>query len=220
MGLKLRYSTIAKWCIILMLIIHARYFYLLEIGLNRTILMSIFSFISFLFSYRYLNDDTNNLGLIWSFIGIWLIALLYSIVSYNFGFENILLEAVEYLSIFAAISVYLISVRENNVSWIENVIIVIGGIMATLLTVQGLVLLPRGISIFDIQFSVRLEGIRYVNSTEPIFFGSILAMAKLLHCKRTPFSLIKYGYVLIISTIELVFIAKTRALIIMYLMVL
>lgn len=215
MKISIRCTTIVKICVVLMLIVHARYFYLVEGSFNRTLLMAYFAIASVLFSWPYIRSF-KEIKVILEFIAVWGVTLIATIVSYNNTISDIYPEAIECLSILAAISVYVISKRENSILWIENVIILIGTIIATILVIQGLVLSPRGILIFKLQYSIRLGGIRYVNSTEPILFAAIFAMTRLLENKKEKTRVIKYGYILVISTIELVFVAKTRTLIIMY----
>ena len=90
---------------------------------------------------------------------------------------EIFMNGFDYLVIVAAIPIYLISKYENSIEWIEEPIIFIGTIVATLLTVQGLILKPMGISLIDVQFGTRMGGIRYINTTEPILFCAVLAFA-------------------------------------------
>lgn len=221
MNLKVKYLTLGKLCIFLMLIIHARCFYLFSFTYSRTLLMSYCAIISVLCCGLYLKIKNNKeCKVIVLFCCILVASLLYSLIRYNITIENVsdmYTDVMEYFTILAAVSVYLISKEENGVEWIEKAIICIGTSVATILTLQCLVLAPMGIAIFDIQYSMRLGGIRFVNSTEPILFGAIFALSRILNKnKKNIWKFVLYWYALLIATTELVFVAKTRALLIVY----
>ena len=217
MKLGIKYSFIGKVFIIAMLVVHARYFYLIDISYNRTLLMAYFAIASVFFCGISLKKSkVKEMGILYGFIIIWMLSFAYSLLNYNCSVGSIYEQVIEFLSIFAAIAVYIISKKEDSVQWIENIIVCIGTIVATIVVIQGLLLTPRGITIFHIQYSIRLEGIRFVNSTEPIMFAAIFTLADILTARQSLKGYIIKIYILVVSTIELVFIAKTRALLIIY----
>lgn len=195
----------------MILLVQARYCYLIKISLNRRTLMTYLAIGALIFSLGKI-IKIKNFEMIWLFIGSWLMTLFYSIIKYDNSMYEIFMNGFDYLVIVAAIPIYLISKYENSIEWIEEPIIFIGTIVATLLTVQGLILKPMGISLIDVQFGTRMGGIRYINTTEPILFCAVLAFAKLLKKNKKIFDVIRCTFAVLISIVELVFISKTRAL--------
>ncbi len=217
--MKVRVSAILYVLIALVYIVHARWLYLLDISWNRGILISILSMLAF-FLYiilvrRKSPSIVNKITV--SFMLMLCLQVLLSWVRYGQSFGDTLINASEFFILLLIYPMCFYVTDRASLERLENLIIVIGMSVAALLTIQTLVLEPVGLKLINVSYARRMGGLRYVNSTEPIVFGAVLSIARLLR-KRTRF-LEKCMLIssIVLGSIELLLVNKTKASIFTYL---
>ncbi len=218
-GVSFKISTknLAMCLIILMFIAHARFFYLIDVSIDRRIIQSLCAIFAF---FAYTPGGIRSIRpankIVYSFLFLAIVQLIASGFIYNQSIEVVTKLFLEYGVLFSVFPIVWYALdRKKGIETIENIVIIIGALMATFLVVEGLILQPIGYSFLGIDFGVRLGGIRYINSTEPILFASALSLTMLLKRKHMIRKTIVYIYSMIICIMELLLISKTRAILIM-----
>lgn len=215
--MKTKMTSIVFLLISLVYVIQARWLYLLDIAWDRNVLIIIITLVAVFFSFvgKRKHIPTVN-RLVVSFMIMMLFQIMLSWGKYNQSLGATVDNASEYLVLLLIYPMCYCITNPYDLEKLENVIIGIGLVVSVFLLLQTLVFQPVGIHFISLNYSQRLGSLRYLNTSEPILFGAVLACARLMRKKTSFLGKSVLLLTVILAGTELVLVNMTKAAIFSY----
>lgn len=203
----------------LVYIVHARWFYVLDISLNRKRAIAIISIVSLLFCIQFIKKRDFKLvnKIVIPFLFLFFIQMIISLIRYNQSLAVTYDIASDYIVILILYPLVWFAKDKHSLEKIKKMIIVIGIIVGGILALQTLVFEPMGIKLINLGYGQRLGGLRYVNSSEPIMVSALFSLSYLIGQKCKFKERVLYVVSILVACIELFLVSKTKGVLVIFL---